>query len=90
MDKLTLEEQEIIDYIENNQVQSIPNVKDEILKYTQIAKEHNNKKKSINIKLLESDLYLLKQNSLKTGISYQDIIQKLVHQYTTNKIKLAM
>jgi len=84
---LTKEEQEIIEYVESGEAKSIPNVKDEITKYTKMAKNHIHKKKAISIRLSESDLYLLKQRALANGISYQNIIQSLVHQYTHNQIE---
>ncbi len=85
--KLTKDEQEIVDYIENGTAKSVPNVKDEIERYTKIAKNHIRKKKAISIRLAESDLYLLKQKALESGVSYQNIIQSLVHQYTQGKIE---
>jgi predicted DNA binding CopG/RHH family protein len=88
--KLTQEEQEIVEYIESSEVKSVPNVKEEMAKYTQMAKEHISKKKAISIRLPESDIYLLKQRALTTGISYQNIIQSLVHQYTHNQIKASL
>ena len=88
--KLTQEEQEVVAYIESSQVKSVANVKDEMLRYTQMAKEHISKKKAISIRLPESDIYLLKQRALITGISYQNIIQSLVHQYTHNQIKATL
>ena len=90
MTNLTKEENEIIDYVENESTQSIPNVKDEISKYSSMAKAYTSKKKAISIRLPESDIYLLKQKALATGISYQNIIQSLVHQYTHNQIKASL
>ena len=87
---LTQEENEIIDYIESGDAKSVPNVNDEISKYTSMAKGYSSKKKAISIRLSESDLYLLKQRALTTGISYQNIIQSLVHQYTHNQIKAVL
>ncbi len=87
---LTSEEQEIVEYIEGGSAKSIPNVNDEIEKYSQIAKEYNSKKKSISIRLSENDLYLLKQKALKVGINYQNIIQSLIHQYTHDRIKVGL
>lgn len=84
---LTEEENQVIDYIENSDVKSVPNIKDEISRYTQMAKSYSSKKKAISIRLPESDIYLLKQKALATGLSYQNIIQSLVHQYTHNKIQ---
>ncbi len=88
--KLTPEEQEIVDYIESGKAKSVPNVKEEIARFTQIAKEQTSKKKAISIRLSESDLYLLKKKALVTGLSYQNIIQSLVHQYTHGKIHASL
>lgn len=84
---LTKEELEIVEYIEDGKASSIMDVKSEISRYTNMAKEHSTKKKPISIRLPESDIYLLKQRALATGISYQNIIQSLVHQYTQGKIQ---
>lgn len=85
--KLTQEEQDIIDYIESANAQSIANLKDEKSRFVSMAKAYASKKKAINIRLPESDIYILKQKSLESGLSYQNIIQSLVHQYTQGKIK---
>ncbi len=87
--KLTTEEKEVIDYVESGTVQSIPNLKDEISRYTMLAQDYTTKKKAISLRLPESDIYILKQKALSTGLSYQNIIQSLVHQYTHNKLKIA-
>ncbi len=87
---LTQEEQKIVDYIESDDAKSVENVEDEIKKYTSMAKNYINKKKAISIRLPEGDIYLLKQRALATGISYQNIIQSLVHQYTHNQIKASL
>ena len=87
---ITDEENEIINYIENENAESVPNVKEEMSRYQSMAKEHISKKKAISIRLSESDLYLLKQKALAAGISYQNIIQSLIHQYTHDKIKASL
>ena len=87
---LITEENEIIEYIEKGTPKSVPNVKDEISKYTMLAKQYATKKKAISLRLPESDIYLLKQKAVSTGLSYQNIIQSLIHQYTHNKIKVAL
>ena len=88
--ELTKEEEEIVNYIESGEAKSVGNVKEEISKYTRMAKEQTSKKKAISIRLSESDLYLLKKKALSTGISYQNIIQSLVHQYTHDKIHASL
>ena len=86
-DVLTDEEKEIVDYIESGKAKSVEGVAEEILRYTTMAQAHSEKKKAISLRITESDLYLLKQKALETGLSYQNIIQSLIHQYTHNKIK---
>jgi len=85
--KLTDEEEAIVSYVESADAKSVENVKDEISRYSKMAKDYTSSKKAISIRLLESDLYLLKKKALTTGISYQNIIQSLVHQYTHGKIE---
>jgi len=87
---LSKEEQEIIEYIESGKAKSVPQVEEEISRYTKMAKEQTSKKKAISIRLSESDLYLLKKKALATGISYQNIIQSLIHQYTHDKIHASL
>ncbi|MDQ7068941.1 MAG: hypothetical protein Q9M40_13795 [Sulfurimonas sp.] len=48
------------------------------------------KKKAISIRISENDLYELKKKSLESSIPYQNLIQMLIHQFTTNKIKLSV
>ena len=50
--------------------------------------DSDEKKKAVSIRLSENDLYELKRKSLENGVPYQNIIQMLVHQYTSNKIHL--
>ena len=68
----------------------MPNKQNEIARYTNMAKEYGSKKKAISIRVPESDIYLLKQRALSTGISYQNIIQSLIHQYTHNQVKVTL
>jgi predicted DNA binding CopG/RHH family protein len=86
----TQEENEIIEYIESNQAKSIDNLESEKSRFQKMASSYGAKKKAINIRLPESDIYLLKQKALENGLSYQNIIQSLVHQYTHGKITTSL
>ena len=48
------------------------------------------KKRAISIRISENDLYELKKKSLESSIPYQNLIQMLIHQFTTDKIKLSI
>lgn len=87
---LTKEEQAIVDYIEDGKAESVENVTEEISRYVIMAKSQSEKKKAISLRVTESDLYLLKKKALETGLSYQNIIQSLIHQYTHDKIKASL
>ena len=84
--KLDAFEQDILDSVENDEWQSKGNIK-ERLSELQVFLKHE-KKKAVSIRLSENDLYELKRKSLESGVPYQNIIQMLVHQYTSNKIHL--
>ena len=48
----------------------------------------NEKKKAISLRLSENDIYELKKKALENSIPYQNLVQMLIHQFVTNKIKL--
>ena len=87
---LTREEEAIVEYIEGGKAESVENVAEEISRYKIMAKSQSEKKKAISLRITESDLYLLKQKALETGLSYQNIIQSLIHQYTHDKIQASL
>ena len=86
----TNEEQELLDAIEAGEPtrvqfdnEAIKTMADETLSYL-------NEKKQISINLKRSDLDFIKQRAKDIGISYQNIIQALVHNYSTNKLELKL
>jgi len=48
----------------------------------------NEKKKAISLRLSENDIYELKKKALENSIPYQNLVQMLIHQFVSNKIKL--
>jgi predicted DNA binding CopG/RHH family protein len=87
---LTEDENEIVEYIESGKAQSVENLENEKERFQKMAASYGAKKKAINIRLPESDIYLLKQKALENGLSYQNIVQSLVHQYTHGKINTSL
>ena len=82
------EELELLDVIESGNIQSVPFDNDEIKLMAKETRQYNQEKKQISINLKKADLDMVKQRADNIGISYQNIIQALVHNYTTNKISL--
>jgi hypothetical protein len=66
-------ELELLDVIESGNIQSVPFDNDNIKQMAKETRQYNQEKK---------------QRADNIGISYQNIIQALVHNHTTNKISL--
>ncbi|MDF1878124.1 hypothetical protein JHD46_00565 [Sulfurimonas sp. SAG-AH-194-C20] len=81
-------ELDILASVENEEWQSKGNIKQRTIELQSIIKHQ--KKKAISIRISENDLYELKRKSLESSIPYQNLIQMLIHQFTTDKIKLSV
>jgi len=88
MPKLDDFEKDILESVENNEWTSKGNLQarvEELQSYLS-----NQKKKAISIRISENDLYVLKKKALENGLPYQNVIQMLIHQYATDKIKVSI
>ena len=81
-------EKEILQRVENGEWQSRGELDKRIEELQSYIK--NQKKKAISIRVSENDIYELKKKALESGVPYQNIIQILIHQYASNKIKLVV
>ena len=81
-------EQEILQSVESGEWESKHNIDDRLLELQSYIK--NQKKKAISLRVNENDIYELKKKALENSIPYQNLIQILIHQFATNKIKLNM
>jgi len=81
-------EQDILQSVENGEWQSKNNIDNRIQELQSYVK--NQKKKAISLRVNENDIYELKKKALENSIPYQNIIQMLIHQFATNKIRLAV
>ena len=88
MPKLDDFEKDILESVESDEWVSKGNLE----KRTEALQGYlsNQKKKAISIRISESDLYKLKKKALENGLPYQNIIQMLIHQYATDKIKVSV
>ena len=81
-------ELEILEAFENDEVEKAEFDNDKIKKMASQTYEKLNQKKQISINIKTSDLEFIKQKAKDIGISYQNIIQALLHNYTTGKLKI--
>jgi predicted DNA binding CopG/RHH family protein len=81
-------EKDILESVENDEWQSKGNLNERTKELQSYLK--NQKKKAISIRISENDLYELKKKALENAIPYQNLIQMLIHQYATDKIKVSV
>jgi len=82
------DEWELLEDIESGMVESMSFDNESIKQHATKTLEYLSQKKQISINMKQSDLDFLKQRANDIGISYQNIIQALVHNYTIGKIEL--
>lgn len=82
------EELEILEAIESGNIQKVEFDNEDIKTRATSTKKYLNQKKQISLNLKQSDLDFVKQRANDIGMSYQNIIQVLVHNYSTGKLKL--
>ncbi|UCN00432.1 hypothetical protein LCX93_00525 [Sulfurimonas sp. SWIR-19] len=81
-------ELDILSGVENGEWETKGNIDERRVQLQSIIKHQ--KKKAISIRISENDLYELKRKSLESSIPYQNLIQMLIHQFTTDKIRLSI
>ena len=84
------EELEILEAIESDRITSVDFDNEEIKKLSKETLAYLKQKKQISINMKQSDLDFIRQRANDIGISYQNIIQALVHNYATGKLKLTI
>lgn len=78
------EEQEILDAIEGGAVKSLGISDTEKKELATMATRTLSKRKPINIRLLESDIYRIKRKALTEGVPYQTLITSVIHKYAND------
>ena len=88
--KYSNDELELLEAIENEEVEKAAFDNEDIKAMALNTCEYLKQKKQISINIKVSDLDFVKQRANDIGISYQNIIQALVHNYSTGKLKLQL
>lgn len=83
--KLSPEEQEILESYENGEWVSVMNPSD-AARYKAAAKNTFKKDKRINIRISEMDLELLQERALIEGLPYQTLMSSVLHKYVTGRL----
>lgn len=84
--KLNNDEQEILDALEQDELQSAPNASEQI----EIAKAASNnailKTHRVNLRLTERDFYLAHVKASEEGLPYQTLLASVIHKYLSGRL----
>jgi predicted DNA binding CopG/RHH family protein len=83
---LTPEELELLASHENEEWQSVKNIKDQKETYQAYARATFRKDKRINIRISEKDLLALQKRAIREGIPYQTLVSSVLHKYVTGAL----
>lgn len=86
--KYDTDEKELLNAMEKGNVEKVPFDNEHIKKMANDSLDYLNQKKQITINMKQSDLDFVKQRAKDIGISYQNIIQALIHNYAHGKVEL--
>jgi len=84
--KLQPDELELLASYENEEWQSLTNVKEQAAQYQVYARAAFRKDKRINIRISEKDLLDLQKRALREGIPYQTLISSILHKYVSGTL----
>ncbi|MFA5770497.1 MAG: CopG family antitoxin [Patescibacteria group bacterium] len=88
--KLDAEELQILRDVEAGKFKSVDNLKEEIKRAREAAKNTLQKTKNINIRLPERDIQKLKVKAAENNLPYQTLISMLLRKYTKGEIRISL
>jgi predicted DNA binding CopG/RHH family protein len=85
--KLTKEEKDILESVENGEWETVPNFKQEAKRYQEAARATLRKDKRVNIRMTERDLVHLQKKAMEEGLPYQTLISSVLHKYINGNLR---
>lgn len=89
MKKMYLDEEErdLVESIERGEWKSVRNLKQEIKKHQEYARNTLRKDKRINIRISSRDLEALQAKAVEDGIPYQTLMASVLHRFVAGRLK---
>ncbi|MBU8911665.1 MAG: antitoxin [Desulfobacterales bacterium] len=81
--KLDKNEQKILKSFEQGEWKSVRNVKEEIIKHQQYARNTLKKDKRVNIRISSKVLEEIQALAVENGIPYQTLMSSILHRYVS-------
>jgi len=83
------EERDLIESVERGEWKSVENLRQEIKKHQQYARNTLRKDKRVNIRISSRDLEALQAKAVEDGIPYQTLMGSVLHRYVAGRLKEA-
>lgn len=84
--ELDKEEKRLLKEVEAGQWKSVKNLKKELKRYKEIARNTLNKTKNLNIRVTQKVYMKLKAKSVEEGIPYQTLVSSILHKYVNGTL----
>ena len=84
--KLTKEEKNILESVENGEWEQIPDFKKETIRYQEAAHATMRKNKRVNIRMTERDFIHVQKTAMHEGLPYQTFISSILHKYINGRL----
>jgi predicted DNA binding CopG/RHH family protein len=79
--KLDKEEKQLLKEVEAGEWKSVKNLRAELSRYQEIARNTLSKVKNINLRVSEKTLHKLRNKAIEEGIPYQTLASSILHKY---------
>jgi len=83
---LQQDELELLASYENEEWQSVKNVKEQAAQYRAYVRATFRKDRRVNIRISEKDLLDLQKRAMREGIPYQTLISSVLHKYVSGAL----
>ena len=84
--KLTKEEKEILDSVENGEWERISDFDSKAAEIREAAQSTLRKDKRVNIRITERDFIHIQKTALHEGLPYQTLISSILHKYLNGRL----
>jgi len=84
--KLSREEQDLLESYERGEWKSVKNLKQEIKKHKEYARQTLRKDKRVNIRISSMVLDELQARAIEDGMPYQTLISSILHRFVTGRL----
>ena len=83
------EERDLVESIERGEWKSVRNLKAEIEKHQEYARNTLKKDKRVNIRISSRDLEAIQTRAVEDGIPYQTLMASVLHRFVAGRLKEA-